>query len=62
MGLFTCAFNVGITSSALLFGWVAEAVGYRWMYTFAGVLVMASLLGFVGFDPVRQRTHTPAAD
>jgi MFS family permease len=41
LGFYLSMFDVGMAVGAPLFGWVSDFFGYRWMYVFAGALLLA---------------------
>jgi len=46
LGLYMSLFDVGMGLGSPLFGWVSDLTGYRWMYTLASCLLLASTMVF----------------
>ena len=55
ISLYLALFDVGMGIGAPMFGWISDLFGYRIMYFFAGVLLLAATLVFMAKAP---RTET----
>ncbi len=55
ISLYNSLFDVGMGIGSPFFGWISDIAGYRRMYVFAGILLLAATAVFMGRAPVTEK-------
>ncbi len=55
ISLYNSLFDVGMGLGSPFFGWISDVMGYRRMYVFAGVLLLAATAVFMAKAPVTEK-------
>jgi MFS family permease len=55
ISMYNSLFDVGMGAGAPFFGWIADLTGYRRMYMFAGLFLLAATAVFMGKAPVTEK-------
>ncbi len=55
ISMYNSLFDVGMGIGSPFFGWVSDVLGFRRMYAFAGILLLAATAVFVGRAPVTEK-------
>jgi MFS family permease len=54
ISLYLSLFDVGMGLGSPFFGWISDLTGYRWMYVFAGALLLVATLIFMVRAPATE--------